>query len=1017
MHSVGVDLVAVIRRLADRRRERTEANVQADLHLFLDAAPLNLDDDQLDDIVLEQQAGGQRRIDVEVGSTVFEVKRDLRVGNVRSDAVGQLAGYVRSRTEVMGRRYVGVLTDGCEWHVYRPRGSELVLASSLTLNALEPDVDTLVVWLEAVLGTADSIPPQPSEIRRRLGAQSPAFLLDVADLADLYASCKDAPEVVLKRQLWSRLLFSALGTNFTDDDELFVAHTYLVLVAELVAHAVVDIDLTDPRLDVEALLSGEQFTLAGIGGVVEADFFDWPADAPGGDAFVRNLGRRISRFDWNAVAHDVLKTLYESVIDEGTRHRLGEYYTPDWLAEHIVTEVVDDPLTQRVVDPSCGSGTFLFWSIRRYLDAAAAEGMTNADAVSGVADHVVGIDLHPVAVTLARVTYLLAIGAGRLQDERRPFSVPVYLGDSIQLAEDTSILNAGGITIPTTADQQELFARQIHFPSEVVANAASFDALVTELAERARTRSARNTPLPIAAVMNRAQIAPEHREIVENAYRILCSLHDERRNHVWGYYIRNLARPVWLSQGPNRADRLVGNPPWLRFNAMNAAMQQSFKRLSTERGLWAGGAVATSQDLAALFVARATELYLKAGGRFGFVMPASTLSRSHYAGFRSATWSTRSSDTTVAFTEPWDLSGVSPEPFPVPAAVLFGERTSGGSASALEPTALKAVGGVRNHHHTWSEIRPLLSWTSQRTAVDDTSDRGFYGDMMRQGSNLVPRVLFMVDEQPPPAMGLPATDVAVASHRIPDEREPWKSLPTLVGVVERKFVRRVHLGETLMPFRLLEPLRAVIPFLDGRILDGTTAELDDYPSLAGWWRRAEHLWMTHRSETTRIALSEQIDFQSKLSIQHPPASIRVLYTGRGSRVAAAVETDTTTVVDHALYWSPVSSIEEGRYLVGLLNSDELHRRTEEYYSRGLIGARNIHKAAFGVSIPAFDPSNALHKAIVETTVAAEIVAASVSPSATVTSRRRAAHRSALDAAGVMNRLNEQVRLLIPPPAS
>jgi hypothetical protein len=60
-----------------------------------------------------------------------------------------------------------------------------------------------------------------------------------------------------------------------------------------------------------------------------------------------------------------------------------------------------------------GSGTFLFHAVRRYRSAAAAAGTANADAVRGVVSHVTGVDVHPVAVTFARVTYLLAVGMDR----------------------------------------------------------------------------------------------------------------------------------------------------------------------------------------------------------------------------------------------------------------------------------------------------------------------------------------------------------------------------------------------------------------------------------------------------------------------------------------------------------------------------------------------------------------------------------------------------------------------------
>jgi hypothetical protein len=57
----------------------------------------------------------------------------------------------------------------------------------------------------------------------------------------------------------------------------------------------------------------------------------------------------------------------------------------------------------------------------------------------------------------------------------------------------------------------------------------------------------------------------------------MCRLHDEGRDHIWGYYIRNLARPMWLSRDKNRVDILIGNPPWLAYRALvmpNAAVDR-----------------------------------------------------------------------------------------------------------------------------------------------------------------------------------------------------------------------------------------------------------------------------------------------------------------------------------------------------------------------------------------------------------------------------------------------------------
>ena len=50
-----------------------------------------------------------------------------------------------------------------------------------------------------------------------------------------------------------------------------------------------------------------------------------------------------------------------------------------------------------------------------------------------------GIDVHPVAVQIARVTYLLAIGEERLRARAGSLTIPVYMGDSLQWNTESMI--------------------------------------------------------------------------------------------------------------------------------------------------------------------------------------------------------------------------------------------------------------------------------------------------------------------------------------------------------------------------------------------------------------------------------------------------------------------------------------------------------------------------------------------------------------------------------------------------
>ena len=107
-------------------------------------------------------------------------------------------------------------------------------------------------------------------------------------------------------------------------------------------------------------------------------------------------------------------------------------------------------------------------------------------------------------------------------------------------------------------------------------------------------------------------------------FHVMCKLHDTGRDHIWAYYVRNLARPTWLAEENNRVDIVLGNPPWLTYNAIATDLKPAFRQACEERNLW-GGRTVRNYDLSALFVARAIELYLKWDGRFAFVMPRAVL--------------------------------------------------------------------------------------------------------------------------------------------------------------------------------------------------------------------------------------------------------------------------------------------------------------------------------------------------------------------------------------------------------
>ena len=291
-------------------------------------------------------------MDALLGRTVIEAKRDLRQEKFED----QLAGYLKDRKAETGQDFVGIVSDGATFSVHE------LAKDSETLERVgaefKPSVENpfgLLNWLESVVALQDRLPPEVERIKLELGRDSVLYPRAMRELRRLWGHVGSDPEVVVKRQLWDRLLRVSYGSE-VEAPELFLQHTYLVIVAKAVATAAFVSHLPDSGRD---LLDGKEFRELGIVGAVEADFFDWLLSAGEGDALVLKIARQAARFDLEAIEADVLKGLYESLIDPEQRHELGEYYTPDWLAAWIVAEAIKDSLEQRVIDPACGSGTFL----------------------------------------------------------------------------------------------------------------------------------------------------------------------------------------------------------------------------------------------------------------------------------------------------------------------------------------------------------------------------------------------------------------------------------------------------------------------------------------------------------------------------------------------------------------------------------------------------------------------------------------------------------------------------------
>jgi hypothetical protein len=521
-----------------------------------------------------------------------------------------------------------------------------------------------------------------------------------------------------------------------------------------------------------------------------------------------------------------------------------------------------------------------------------------------------------------------------------------------------------------TEEQGDKFGSELAFPDAILDDASKFDQLVNELADRSSRRKLKSAPPSLKAVFSRFAIAEEHQQVIEGTFKIMCRLHDEGRDHIWGYYVRNLARPLWLSKPGNQVDMIIGNPPWLAYSHMTPEMQVTFRSMSERRELWAGGQLSPHQDLSALFVVRACELYLRKGGRFGMVMPNAAIDREHYAGFRTGKYSDKLGDIRIAFSPPWDLRRIRPHFFPRASSVVFGARTDSSKRQdwdeERDPMAVPMpeegeiwTGRLETINAPWSVASAWLKRVPGKVYHSGQISKSPYAPGFTQGAIIAPYLAFIVTKKESSPLGHAQGRMAVQSQRSVYEKKPWKNLPALSGVVETQFIRPLYSGENVYPFSTGKPKLAVIPCDKQSLLNQDSIDL--YPGLQQWWAHATQIWEANRA-SERLSLMEQLDFQSKLTKQLPVPPFRIVYNTSGMHICCAKLRDRKAIVNSDLYWAPMNSEEETDFICAILNAPITTELARPMMSYGK-DERHIHKHVWELPIPVFEHSNQIHRRI------------------------------------------------------
>ena len=373
---------------------------------------------------------------------------------------------------------------------------------------------------------------------------------------------------------------------------LFAVHTYYAIFMKMLAAEIVSSFSplgtstlkklisapTSARLrdELRNLEQGGIWSQIGIRNFLEGDLFSWYLDAWNEDCAdaVRTMTQSLDQFDPTtlsvdpAESRDLLKQLYQQLFPKSVRHDLGEYYTPDWLAELVLDELgYDGNPDKRLLDPACGSGTFLVMALNRvktWYDEHRHEcGFGEDELMHKILNNIIGFDLNPLAVMAARTNYLMAIRD--LLRHAANVELPVYLCDSVMTPSEYGNLFTGSLG---KARQLKTSVGDFNIPTEVTENRDHIGRYADALEFCIRNEY---SPEEFLKRCEDEVIPATETNLHKQLYRYLQQLDADNKNGIWARIIKNAFAPLFIG----KVDYVAGNPPWVNWEHLPDDYRQS----------------------------------------------------------------------------------------------------------------------------------------------------------------------------------------------------------------------------------------------------------------------------------------------------------------------------------------------------------------------------------------------------------------------------------------------------------
>ena len=442
----------------------------------------------------------------------------------------------------------------------------------------------------------------------------------------------------------------------------------------------------------------------------EAHFMEWFTYTCSGfeEEIVNDTLQIIDKFDLSTFVlkpenvQDILQEVYMELIPSKMRHLMGEYFSPDWIVEHVLDMAgYNGGIDKTLIDPCAGSGPFLTQSIKRII--LKKKGVLTKEDIIKITNNIVGFDINPISVVSAKANYILIMFSAFFDncDEEfgNPVSIPVFIADSILSPVVYTEENGDTLKLTTSVGELELPKFESFKKGNEFLKQLSYF-----IHEKPKYEVFKNL------MLGKKLIKEEDLPIVKNLFDRLYVLHRSGKDSFWPIILKNSFAPTMIG---NKFDYVVGNPPWIAWKSMSKSYREGTLAIWQSYGIFEKNAYdkkTTHDDFGMAVTYVSLDQYLKNNGIMVFLLPASFLkSTKGGEGFRKFEIIRNGQNIPFSVLSVHDFSNVSL--FTIPAVAIKFKKNIAMEYPMNDYNMISQVGRKSkiDTHSNWDDVNKKLS--------------------------------------------------------------------------------------------------------------------------------------------------------------------------------------------------------------------------------------------------------------------------------------------------------------------